>query len=166
MANAHRLTVWNIFFKKMFTGSQNRPMGSSAKGRTKPAFTLIEVMIAVMIISVVIAAILQMRGNSTFIYENIYDNAKINQYLSFLISNKDYGYEKKNTTMKNLCDEFELDSELRREFSNIKLNIDYKQLEILDMSEYEEDSNIVIETGLSIIKSKNSSASLVRIRNP
>lgn len=133
---------------------------------TRRGFTLIEVMVAVMIISVVIAAILQIRGNSTFIYEQIDDNAKINQYLSFLISNKDYGYEKKSTTMKNLCDEFELDSELRREFSNIKLNIDYKKLDVLDMSEYDEDSQLVIETGQSILKTNDSSVSLIRIRIP
>jgi prepilin-type N-terminal cleavage/methylation domain-containing protein len=132
----------------------------------RSGFTLIEVMVAVMIISVVIASILQMRGNSTFIYERIDDNAKINQYLSFLISNKDYGYEKKSTTMKNLCDEFELDSELRREFSNIKLNIDYKKLDVLDMSEYDEDSQLMIEVGQSILKANDSSASLIRIRIP
>jgi len=129
-------------------------------------FTLIEVMIAVMIISVVIAAILQMRGNSTFIYEKIDENSKINQYLSFFIANKDFGFERKSTSMKNLCDEFELDSELRREFSSIKLKIEYKKLDVLDMSEYDENSELVIETGNSIIYTNNSTASLTRIRIP
>ena len=130
------------------------------------AFTLMEVMIAVMIVSVVIASILQMRGNSSFIYERIEKNAKVNQYLSFLIDNQDFGYERKSTTMKNLCDEFELDSELRREFSDIKLNIDYKKLDVLDMSEYDENSQLVIESGNSILSTSSSSASLLRIRIP
>jgi hypothetical protein len=123
-------------------------------------------MIAVMIISVVIAAILQMRGNSNFMYEQIDQNAKMNQYLSFFLSNPDFGFERKSTSVKNLCDEFELDSELRREFSSIKLNIDYKQLDVLDTSEFDENSQLVIETGRSIIGTKESSASLLRIRIP
>lgn len=132
----------------------------------KPAFTLIEVMIAVMIVSVVIASILQMRGNSTFMYEQIDDNAKINQYLSFFIANADYGYERKSTSMKNLCDEFELDSDLRRELSSIKLNIDYEELQTLDMSEFDEASELVIETGRTIINTDDSTASITRIRIP
>jgi len=145
----------------MFTGMKDMSRCTKSNG-----FTLIEVMIAVMIISVVIAAILQMRGNSTFIYEHIDNNAKINQYLSFLVSNKDYGFERKSTTMKNLCEEFELDSELRREFSSIKLNIDYKKLNILDMSELDEGSELVLETGKSIVHVNNSTASLIRLRIP
>ena len=133
---------------------------------SRKAFTLIEVMIAVMIISVVIASILQMRGNSTFIYERIDENSKINQYLSFFIANQDFGFESKNTSMKNLCDEFDLDSELRREFSNIKLKLDYKKLNILDMSEYDENSELVIETGRTILNTNDSTASLIRIRVP
>jgi len=141
-------------------------MGSSAKGRTKPAFTLMEVMVAVMIISVVIASILQMRGNSTLMYEKIDQTAKMNQYLSFFIANSDYGFERKSTNMKNLCDEFALDSELRREFSSIKLNIEYKKLDILDTSEFDESSELVLETGQSIIQTKDASASLIRLRIP
>jgi len=141
-------------------------MGSSAKGRTKPAFTLMEVMVAVMIISVVIASILQMRGNSTLMYEKIDQTAKMNQYLSFFIANPDYGFERKSTNMKNLCDEFALDSELRREFSSIKLNIEYKKLDILDTSEFDESSELVLETGQSIIQTKDASASLIRLRIP
>jgi prepilin-type N-terminal cleavage/methylation domain-containing protein len=132
----------------------------------RSAFTLMEVMIAVMIVSVVIASILQMRGNSSFIYERIEKNAKVNQYLSFLIDNQDFGYEKKTTTMKNLCDEFKLDSELRREFADIKLKLDYKKLDVLDMSEYDENSQLVIESGNSILSTPSSSASLLRIRIP
>ena len=130
------------------------------------AFTLMEVMVAVMIISVVIAAILQMRGNSTFHYQRIGDKAKINQYLSFFIANKDYGFERKTTSLKNLSKEFELDSELRRELSSIKLNIDYEKLNILDMSEVDEGSELVLETGKSIVHTNNATASLIRLRIP
>lgn len=138
-------------------------MASQSK---RNGFTLIEVMVAVMIISVVIAAIIQMRGNSSFLYERIDKNAKINQYLSFFIANKDYGFEKKSTTLKNLSEEFELDSELRREFSYIRLSIDYKKLNIIDTSEMDEDSELVLETGKSIIHLNDSTASLIRLRIP
>jgi len=130
------------------------------------AFTLMEVMIAVMIVSVVIASIIEMRGNSTFMYEKIDKNKQINQYLSFLVANEKYGYEKESTTMKNLCDDFELDSELRREFSDIKVDIDYKELETLDMSEYDENSELIIEIGKSILSSQDASTSFIRIRLP
>lgn len=133
---------------------------------TRSGFTLIEVMIAVMIISVVIASMLQMRGNSSLMYKIIDDNSKINQYLSFFIANKDFGFERKSTSMKNLCEEFELDSELRREFSSIKLKIEYTKLDILDLSEMDEGSELVLETGNSIIRTSNSSASLIRLRIP
>ncbi len=149
------------FLKKMFTGMKAMSMCTK-----KSAFTLMEVMVAVMIVSVVIAAIIQMRGNSAFMYEQIDKNKHINQYLSFLVANEEYGYEKTDTTMKKLCDDFELDSELRREFSDIKLDIDYNEIDTLDMSEYDENSELVIEIGKSVLSSKDSSASFVRIRIP
>lgn len=142
--------------------NKNIPYAQSVRN----AFTLMEVMVAVMIVSVVIASIIEMRGNSTFMYEQIDKNKQVNQYLSFLVGNKDYGYEKTSTTMKNLCDDFKLDSELRREFSDIKIDIDYNEIDTLDMSEYDENSELVIEVGKSILSSKDSSASFLRIRLP
>jgi prepilin-type N-terminal cleavage/methylation domain-containing protein len=144
----------------MFTGMKGMSRG------THNGFTLMEVMIAVMIVSVVVASIIQMRGNSTFMYEKLDKNTHINQYLSFLVANDKYGYEKESTTMKNLTDEFELDSELRREFSDIKVDIDYDEISTLDMSEYDENSQLVIEIGKTILSSKDASTSIIRIRLP
>lgn len=155
-------TIGSVLSSREHSSMKNIPYAQSKRN----AFTLMEVMVAVMIVSVVIASIIEMRGNSTFIYLQIDKNKHVNQYLSFLVGNEKYGYEKESTTMKNLCDDFELDSELRREFSDIKIDIDYKELETLDMSEYDENSELVIEIGKSILSSKEASSSFVRIRLP
>jgi len=131
---------------------------------SRAAFTLLEVMISVMIISVVILALFEMRGNSTLMFMQIDKSSKVNQYLSFLVAQKDFGFEKKRTTMKNLAAEFDLDSDLRRKLTDTKVDLSYTELKNIDMSEYDEGADLIFEVGSTNIKVKDASASLLRIK--
>ncbi len=149
-------------------------MHKQANINSKNAFTLIEVMVAVMIISVVIMALIQMYANNTHIFSSLKQQTKANQHASLLIGNDDYGFENKSVVINDLLREFDLRSDLRRELKSMKAEIIYKELEQLDMGEQnsndktvndvENTSNMIIEIGQSIIKTNRSSAALLRLR--
>lgn len=160
MSDAHRLTVRNVIRRKKFAGSQNNSKDISMRS----AFTLLEVMISVVIISIVILALFEMRGNSNLMFFQIKDKSKVNQYLSFFIGQKDFGFENKKTSIKNLTTDFELNSELRRELSNTKMDIKYIELESIDMKKYDEASEMIFEIGSTNIKVNNVSTSFMRIK--
>lgn len=136
----------------------------------RSAFTLIEVMVAVMIVSIVIAALLQMRGDASNKFFNIKKMLDTTQYNSFLLANDDkYGFERSNLDMKRLVDDFQVESDLRRKLSNMKVKIDYEQLQVIDTSEFDSDeqnssTGIIFEIGKSILKVGAESSSLIRIR--
>ena len=133
--------------------------------RTKKAFTLTEVMLSVMIISIVIMALLQMHGNTTHIFSKFTSQLKISQYASVFISDTEYGFEKKSLELSDLLNDFKVEDDLRRELKSIKIEIMYKELERIDMSEIEDaSSKVIFEIGKTILKVNDSSASLVRFR--
>ena len=144
----------------------------------RKAFTLIEVMIAVVIISIVIMALIQMFANNTHIFSSLKSKSKINSYVSLFIANDDYGLRDKELDLYDLVSDFKLESELRQELRDTKVEVVYKELDSIDMREYEEDSNLdeesqtqvnsglVFEIGRSTLKIKDSSASLLRINLP
>ncbi len=144
----------------------------------KPAFTLIEVMIAVMIISVVIAALLQMRGNSTFLFINMNKKSQVNQFATFFVDNDKYGYENTSTSLDELVSEFDMENDLRRELKNNKIELIYQELKVIDMADfvsddtqesYEDEASdgvptMIFELGKTILKTKDSSVALLRIK--
>ncbi|QOY52847.1 type IV pilus modification PilV family protein [Candidatus Sulfurimonas baltica] len=142
----------------------------------RKGFTLIEVMVAVLIISVVIAALLQMKGNSSHIFFELEKKIKINQFVSFIIENKDYGFENETTTLDKLISDFDLDDDLRRRVKQSKVEVVYQVLERIDMSDIGEsdnmedrvenqaETNMVFEIGKTVLKSDTSSAGLLRLR--
>ena len=152
------------------------------RGVSKNAFTLIEVMVAVMIVSVVIAALLQMRGNTSHKFIGIKEMTQTNQYNSFLLSLSDkYGFEKSNINLYRLVDDFDLESDLRRKLKEIKLQVDYEELDTIDTAEFDDSTEptedgddaeeaqtsttgIVFEIGKTILKSDNFTTSLIRVR--
>ncbi|WP_297442936.1 prepilin-type N-terminal cleavage/methylation domain-containing protein [Sulfurimonas sp.] len=136
------------------------------KKSSRSAFTLIEVMVAVMIISVVIMALIRMYSNNTFLFSSYKKQSQANQYLSLLIGNKDYGFENKETYLYNLAQEFDMDKQLRRELKNQKVKVIYQELQTIDLSEDENASgtNIVLELGNSVLNFGESSAAMLRLR--
>jgi len=145
---------------------------------SRAAFTLIEVMVAVMIVSVVIAALLQMRGTTSHQFFGIKQSMQTNQYSSFLLSlGGKYGFEESRMDMNRLVEEFDLQSDLRRRLKAIKVEVDYEVLETLDTSEFDivadEDeelsaengsSGIVFELGRTTMKTEHFTNSLIRIQ--
>jgi len=153
--------------------------------KARSAFTLIEVMVAVVIISVVIMALLELFSNNTHIFSKLEKENKVNQYLSFLMYNSDYGFSDEKLTLYDLIADFDVENDLRQELKNQKVEILYQELDSIDMSEYDpnedEDnpindevintkekeqgsSNLVFEIGRSVLKSQDSSGSFIRIR--
>ncbi|MBU0720373.1 prepilin-type N-terminal cleavage/methylation domain-containing protein [bacterium] len=145
--------------------------------KSRDAFTLIEVMISVVIISVVILALLEMQGNSTHIFSGLKKQLKMNQYTSFFISNAEYGFEKKSVDMDELVSDFKVEDELRRELKNIKVELVYQELNTIDLREFEQsdadlsegdmsasDSNLIFEVGKTVLKTGDSTSGLMRLR--
>ena len=140
----------------------------------KNAFTLIEVMIAVVIISVVIMALLEMFANNTHTFLSLKKQTNANQYSSLLIANKQYGFEDKDIHFDDLIADFRVDDDLRRELKEIKVNIIYQELELIKMNEQEAEQEegeeiqqmptITFEVGKSVLKTKDSSVALYRLR--
>ena len=153
----------------------------------RKAFTLIEVMISVLIISTVIMALITMNGNNTHIFSSFKKQAKINQYASFFISNKEYGFENNSVDLDDLVSEFDVEDELRKKLKELKVAVIYQIVDEIDMSDFEESeededtqeeipddssdeepkkvsSSLVIEIGKTTLKVKDSSVSLLRIK--
>jgi len=142
------------------------------KSRCKNAFTLLEVMVAVMIITVVIMALIQMYANNTHIFLSLKQKTQLNQYASLLVGNKNYGWENDEIDLYRLVENYNLETDLRRELKSIKIDIKYDELKMLDMSEEDlnensiESSSFVFEIGNTIIRSRDASTALLRFRIP
>jgi prepilin-type N-terminal cleavage/methylation domain-containing protein len=153
--------------------------------KARGAFTLIEVMISVVIISTVITALLELFSNNTHIFSTLEKQNRSNQSLSFMLSNNDYGFNDEKLTLYDLVADFDLENDLRQKLKNEKVEIVYQELDSIDMSEYDPDedennpinddeinpneeeqgsSDLVFEIGKTILKSKDSSSSMLRIR--
>ena len=149
-----------------------------AKNLKKDAFTLLEVMIAVVIISVVIMALLQMNGNRAHMFLEISKKNKINQYSSLLLFNPNYGFENKRIFLDRLVADFKIEDELRNKLKSINAQIIYQKLGSIEMGKQQNtdaeivdnknvkhvNSNVVFEISKTILKTPQSSIGLLRIR--
>lgn len=141
---------------------------------SKEAFTLIEVMVAVVIVSVVIVAMIQMYANNTHIFISLQKQSKTNQYSSFFIGNEEYGFEDKTISLDDLVRDYDLHNDLRRKLKEIKAELLYTEVETIDLSESSPDededlndessSTMVLEVGRSVLKTENASSSLLRFK--
>jgi len=145
------------------------------KGRN--GFTLIEVMVSVVIISTVIMALIELFANNTHIFASLSKKNQTSQSLSFLMSNKDYGFKDEKISLNDLVQDFNLETDLRRKLKDSKVEIIYQEVDTIDMSEFdgsdeeeneneekESNSNMVFEIGKTVLKSKDSSSSMLRIQ--
>ena len=130
-------------------------------------------MVAVMIISVVIMALLKMYSNNAHIFNSIKQEIKTNQYVSLLIGNDEYGFEKKHIVMYDLVKDFDVENDLRRKLKSLKTDIIYTEVDSIDLSEdTEEDtgseskssSGVVLEIGRDTLKTETFTTSITRLR--
>ena len=125
----------------------------------RKGFTLIEVMVSVLIISLVIAGLLEMRGNGTHKLLSLKKQISTNEFNSFLIGNKKYGFESTSGSSDKLLSEFRLESDLRKELKKINIKVKYKIIDSIDMG-----SGMIFEIGKTTLNVDESSSSLTRLK--
>jgi len=126
----------------------------------KDGFTLIEVMVAVMIVSVVVAALWQMRGDATQKFLFLEKMQKSNEYATFLLGNaQKYGFDKSTISMRNLLDDFDLESDIRRKLKEIKVTLSYEVIDAID-----DNDSMVLEVGQTTMDFEDTHLSMVRMR--
>lgn len=126
---------------------------------------------AVMIISVVIMALLELFANNTYIFSQLPKQQKINQYSTLVFFNSDYGLESKAITLDMLAKDFRLESDFKKELSSIKAEIIYQTLQQVDMREQKNaegkvigTSGMVFEIGKTILRTQEASVGVLRLR--
>ena len=108
-------------------------------------FTLIEVMVSVVIISVVIATLLQLFGSNARIFEISQKKVNISMLGSLLVGVTDLGMEKEEIFLDDLIGDFKVENELRQTLKDKKVYIDYEELLILDGADFEEEAQKIVD---------------------
>jgi prepilin-type N-terminal cleavage/methylation domain-containing protein len=114
-------------------------------------FSLIEVMVSVIIISTVIAALLQLFANNTHTLGSIEQRVDDATRSTLLLGIGDLGFEKKSTTLDTLVEAFEIDDDLRRRLKSERIELRYRadmQLgdNFMQASEPTDENGELIET--------------------
>ncbi len=128
----------------------------------KEAFTLLEVLVSVLIIVGVIAALLELRQKLFFGYEKSFKSAQSKMYGSLLMHSK-YGFEKEKSSLDRLCEEFDMDDDLRRRLKKIKVALKYQRVALPTK---EQNSSNRLEVGVTSMLFDSSKNSFVRVRLP
>lgn len=126
----------------------------------RAGFTLIEVMISVMIISVVIASLLQLFATNTRLFSTLEPKIDLSTGGSLLLGVENIGFEKQEIRLDELVKEFQVDDDLRRRLHDIKTKITYQELMTLDSADFmeeiedmaEEDNRTVAETSTDAVQ--------------
>jgi prepilin-type N-terminal cleavage/methylation domain-containing protein len=108
----------------------------------RKGFTLIEVMVAVMIITLVIGVLLQLFSNNTRLFSSMRGHSELCMRSSLLIGNTAYGYENEKVTLADLASDFEINDELRKKLKKYKAKITYSAVKELDARKKEIDDII------------------------
>jgi prepilin-type N-terminal cleavage/methylation domain-containing protein len=108
----------------------------------RKGFTLIEVMIAVMVISIVIGVLLQLFSNNTTLFSSMRGHSELCMRSSLLIGNQDYGYENEKVTLAELVKDFDIHDDLRRKLKKYEAKITYMPVQKLNTEEIEVDDSV------------------------
>lgn len=121
------------------TGSLHR--GTRRRSGCSGGFTLIEVMVAVMIISVVIASLLQLFSNNNTLFNNVQKQVGSTMQSTLLLGNREIGFEKESVMLDDLVKTFDIDDTLRRSLKSKKAHIVYTEVRTMDLSGMEDTSS-------------------------
>jgi len=148
-------------------------------------FTLIEVLVSVMIISVVIGALLQLFATNSHSFSSIQEKILQTHKTSLLLGSKVYGYENKSVDLAELVKDFNIDDDLRRQLKQEKISIVYTEVTSVDfddaaesVAEIKKDDNInneaiqtetgtatnSLEVGRTTFKLADQSSSFLRVK--
>jgi prepilin-type N-terminal cleavage/methylation domain-containing protein len=151
---------------------------------TSRGFTLLEVLVAVMIIAVVIGSLIQLFANNSNTFASVPQRILQTNTASLLLGNTSYGYQKDKTDLAELVKDFKIDDDLRRKLKEIKAEIIYSEITTIDFGDASEsiakeassetggetlikqaaDVSNVLEIGRTTLKIKDQSSSFVRIK--
>jgi len=98
----------------------------------RKGFTLLEVMISVMIISLVIGVLLQLYSNNTRLFSSMRGHSELCMRSSLLIGNSEYGYENKKVNLAQLVREFNINDALRQKLKKYEAKITYTHVKELN----------------------------------
>lgn len=115
------------------------------KIKSSGGFTLIEVMVAVMIISVVIASLLQLFSNNTTLFNTVQKQVGSAMQSTLLLGNREVGFEKDSVMLDELVKAFDIDDALRRRLKSQKALITYTEVRTMDLSGMEDVSSEQVE---------------------
>lgn len=102
-------------------------------------FTLIEVMVSVMIISMVIASLLQLFATNTRLFATLGPKIDLSTQGSLLLGVDNIGFEKQDIRLDELVKEFRVDDDLNRRLHDIKAEVTYQELSIIDSADIMEE---------------------------
>ena len=109
----------------------------------RKGFTLLEVMISVLIITLVIGVLLQLYSNNTRLFSSMRGHSELCMRSSLLIGNSEYGYEDDKVTLAELVREFDIDDGLRRKLKKYEAEIRYTRVK--ELAEEREEIGGAIE---------------------
>ena len=150
----------------------------------RAGFTLIEVMIATVIISIVIMALLKIFSNNTNTFLKLQKNIAISFKTTLLFSdrNRELGFENDEVSLDQLVRDVRVDDRVRRELKNIKAKITYSVIDTLDQSDFEDQaeelndengeenqvvegaSSVNLEIGRTGMKIEDTQSAFIRMR--
>ncbi len=91
------------------------------KKQYKKSFTLMEVLIATTLLSVVMLSLFQVKSNNIFILEKSEELEKQNMYLNLVMDSKEYSKRNENRYFDKLF--YIKDDDIRREFKQVKVKV-------------------------------------------
>ena len=113
-----------------------------------------------MIVSVVIAALFKLRGDTNHLFTKIQQEQKKSSYATLLLWNNDYGLNKESINLYRLVDNFDLDDDTRRELKAIKAKIQYTKIKSIDLD------TIVVEIGKTEFSFQDFDITFNRVTTP
>ena len=152
--------------------------------KSSHGFTLIEVLVAVMIIAVVIGALIQLFATNSYTFSSVHQKILHTNTTSLLLGNNIYGYEDKKVGLAELVKDFDIDDDLRRRLKKEKVQILYTEVTSIDFGdaaealaeakegEYNDEAAIsettevanILEVGRTTLKTGEQSSSFLRIK--
>ena len=103
--------------------------------KTSRGFTLIEVLVAVMIIAIVIGALIQLFATNTYTFSSVHQKILHTNKTTLLLGNAIYGYEDKKVDLAELVKDFNIDDDLRRLLKKEKAEIIYTEVTSIDFDD-------------------------------
>jgi prepilin-type N-terminal cleavage/methylation domain-containing protein len=113
----------------------------------RKGFTLIEVMVSVVIITVVIAAMLQLFSNNSHFFSQFKTKMDLAWSSTLLLYQDKIGFEDDEIALEDLLKKYNIDDEFRRDVKDMKAHIKYQKISTIDTSEI--DMNESIEESLA-----------------